>query len=91
MGPALMALVQDPEVDTPVRRSVAHALGALADDVTTVRALGVLLAESNIADSVHSAMWMISRRAGVRVYGKEEHGSTEVLVEPTNLSDVRVR
>jgi hypothetical protein len=65
-------------LDTRLRWTIARTVGNLAEDQITAYNLAKCLKTSDISDDIHSALWRVSRRAGVRIFindvsdGKEE-------------------
>jgi predicted NACHT family NTPase len=80
VAPDLLRLLSDQQLGSGVRRSIA-ALATLANDEESVRIMATLLLTSDIADSIHRALWAASHRAGVRVYIIEgEHREKQVKI-----------
>lgn len=77
--PDLLNLLSNKEIDQDVRKSIAQALGQLANDETTVQALAQFLQTSDIADEIYRVLWTVSRRIGVRVF--KANGQVGNLVE----------
>lgn len=63
----MLQLLSNSRVDKDVRKHTAIALGQLANDETTVRALVECLKISDIQDVIHSVLWKVSREARVSV------------------------
>jgi hypothetical protein len=51
-----------------LRGSIASALAAYANDISIIEGLIKSLQDKEISDSVYSALWTISRRAGVWIF-----------------------
>ena len=66
-GDMVLAL-SDKRLDVDLRRSIAGALAAYANDIPIVAGLIKSLQDKEISDSVYSALWTISRRAGVWIF-----------------------
>jgi hypothetical protein len=64
----LVQLLADEQQDMFLRRSIASALAAYANDISIVEGLIKSLQDKEISDSVYSALWTISRRAGVWIF-----------------------
>jgi HEAT repeat protein len=64
----LVRLLSDEQLDVDLRRSIASALAAYATDISIVEGLIKSLQDKEISDSVYSALWTISRRAGVWIF-----------------------
>jgi hypothetical protein len=64
----LVQLLVDERLDVDLRRSIASALAAYANDISIVEGLIKTLESKEISDSVNSALWTISRRAGVWIF-----------------------
>ena len=64
----LVGLLSDERLDVNLRRSIASALAAYANDISIIEGLIKLLQDKEISDSVYSALWTISRRAGVWIF-----------------------
>jgi len=64
----LVQLLSDDRLDVDLRRSIATALAAYANDISIVEGLIKSLQDKEISDSVYSALWTISRRAGVWIF-----------------------
>jgi len=64
----LLALVRDTHMDPSVRRSITNTLSALGENEDHVRLLAELLPTSDIPDSIHRALWTLSRQFGLRIY-----------------------
>ena len=63
----LLQLLSKQQLDPYVRTRIALVLEHLADDEKAVRALTMLLEGSDIIDSIHRTLWMVSRKAGVTI------------------------
>jgi len=64
----LVQLLSDDQLDVNLRRSIASALAAYANDISIVEGLIRSLQDKEISDSVYTALWAISRRAGVWIF-----------------------
>ena len=64
----LVQLLSDEQLDVNLRKSIASALAAYANDISIVEGLIKSLQDKEISDSVYSALWTISRRAGVWIF-----------------------
>jgi len=81
VAPDLLRLLSNQQLDPNVRTSIAQSLGILANDAESVRVMATVLPTSNIADSIHRALWTTSHRAGVRIFIIEgEHGEEQVEI-----------
>ena len=69
-----MNLLADKHLDSDVSKEIAQTLGQFAQDEATIRLFATIMLKSNIADSIHRALWAASRRARV---------SINVVDEPT--------
>jgi hypothetical protein len=79
--PELRRLLSDEQVDTSIRESIAIALGTLGNDEESVRVMATLLLTSDIADTIHRALWTASHQAGVRIFVIEgEDGKKQVEI-----------
>ena len=63
-----MQLLSDERLDVDLRRGIASALAAFANDISIVEGLIKSLQDKEISDSVYIALWTISRRAGVWIF-----------------------
>jgi HEAT repeat protein len=63
----LVHLLSNKRLEVDLRRSIAGALASYADGISIVEGLIKPLQDKKISDSVYSALWTISRRAGVWV------------------------
>ena len=68
MAGDLVQLLSDEQLDVNLRKSIANALAAYANDISIVEGLIESLQDKEISDSVYSALWTISRRAGVWIF-----------------------
>lgn len=86
----LVALLSNEQVSASVRESIASVLPTLVDNEEEVAVLAALLPTSDIADSIHSALWTLSRRLGLRILvsngSEEKHVSVVKLNEGSHLS-----
>jgi len=64
----LAQLLSDERLDVVLRKSIASALAAYANDIPIVEGLIKPLQDTEISDSVYSALWTISRRTGVWIF-----------------------
>jgi HEAT repeat protein len=64
----LVQLLSDARLDVNLRRSIASALAAYVNDISIFEGLIKSLQNKEISDSVYSALWTISRRAGVWIF-----------------------
>jgi HEAT repeat protein len=64
----LVQLLSDERLDVDLRKSIADALAAYASDISIVEGLIKSLEDREISDSVYSALWTISKRAGVWIF-----------------------
>jgi len=78
IAPELVRLLSDEQLNDEVRTSIADALGNLVDDDTTVYALATIISElvlmpetSNITNAAYTALWIVSRQTGFRVFMTE--------------------
>ena len=90
IAPDLLPLLSDEQIDRAVRKAIASALGTLSDDESAVRALAGFLLQgseeaivsiSDTADSIHQALWKVSRRAGMRVFMDDPLGKKIKVVK----------
>src|SRR5215831_7654289 len=69
--PDLLGLLADKQVDVFVRKYISRSIEQLANDDLTVRSLATMLLQgTDVADAIYTALWTVSRRAGVRVFLK---------------------
>ncbi|WP_201384740.1 HEAT repeat domain-containing protein [Ktedonobacter sp. SOSP1-52] len=78
--PPLLELLHRRVIIREVRAVIADVIGMLADDEATVHRLVDLLPGSDIADSIHQALWAVCRRAGVTVIASGP-GNMQLRVE----------
>ena len=64
----LVQLLSDEQLDVNLRKSIANALAAYANDISIIEGLIKSLQDKEISDSVYSALWTVSRRAGVWIF-----------------------
>jgi hypothetical protein len=64
----LVHLLSDDQLDVNLRKSIASMLAAYANDISIFEGLIKSLQDTEISDSVYSALWTISRRAGVWIF-----------------------
>jgi hypothetical protein len=64
----LVRLLSDERLNVNVRWNIADALAVYANDISIVKGLIKSLQDKEISDSVYSALWTISRRAGVWIF-----------------------
>src|SRR5947209_14872435 len=64
----LVQLLSDEQLDVNLRRSIASALAAYANDISIIEGLIESLQDKEISDSVYSALWTVSSRAGVWIF-----------------------
>ncbi|MEO6892813.1 MAG: NACHT domain-containing protein [Ktedonobacteraceae bacterium] len=81
--PALRQMLLNETMHADIRKKIAEAIAELADDEETVRALVPLLRVHYLEDTIHSALWPVSRRAGLRLLwvGSRGHVTKNVSVE----------
>jgi len=65
---AMVQLLSDDRQAVNLHRSIASALAAYANDISIVEGLIRSLQDKGISDSVYTALWTISRRAGVWIF-----------------------
>src|SRR3989440_4318303 len=75
----LVQLLSDEQLDVNLRKSIANALAAYANDISIVEGLIKSLQDKEISDSMYSALWAISRRAGVWIF------SMHLTAHPKNV------
>jgi HEAT repeat protein len=68
VAPDLVQLLSDGQLPVELRKSIADALAAYTNDISIVSGLIKSLQDREIADSAYSALWTISRRAGVWIF-----------------------
>src|SRR5207244_4350131 len=64
----LVQLLSDERLAVNLRRSIASALAVYANNISIVEGLIKSLQDKEISDSVYTALWTISRRAGVWIF-----------------------
>src|SRR5437667_7895366 len=64
----LVQLLSDDQLPVDLRKSIAGALAAYANDIPIVEGLIKSLQDKEISDSVYSALWTISRRTRVWIF-----------------------
>ncbi|MDQ2907286.1 MAG: HEAT repeat domain-containing protein [Chloroflexota bacterium] len=81
--PALRQMLLNETMHADIRVRIAKAIAQLADDEETVGALVPLLRVHYLEDTIHSALWPVSRRAGLRLLwiGGRGHIAKNVSVE----------
>ena len=70
VAPELLRLLADPQTDSYLCQCIATALQSLARSKKDVEVLVKLLLSENenyVADSLYNTLWIVSRRARVRV------------------------
>lgn len=63
--PCLFRPISHRHIPRVMRLKLIHAIGQLANDAATIHDLVVELAQSDMADVIHHALWAISRRMSV--------------------------
>ena len=83
--PDMLALLANEQVETWVLASIAGTLSSLIQNEAEVRSLTALLPTSDIADSIHRLLWIISRQLGLRIVvsNRPEGEHMEVIRSPT--------
>jgi HEAT repeat protein/energy-coupling factor transporter ATP-binding protein EcfA2 len=81
--PQLMGMLANEQVDVSVLMSIAGALAGLIDKEEHVRFLASILPDfsySYISDNIYRALWIGSRRIGVRILVRNESGRLRLEV-----------
>jgi len=78
--PDLLRLLADGKLDRSIRWSVIQTIGDLANDEATVSALATYLNMTESANDVYRALWTLSRRAGIRLFGGDGPGGEQIEV-----------
>ena len=84
--PQLVALLFYNQVDNRVRMKTATILSSLVESEEQVHILATHLSSSDIADSIHSALWTMSRRLELRILVGNGPGNKQVEVAKLSKS-----
>ena len=80
VAPQLVALLSNEQLDTTVRWGIAETLETVGAAEETVQALAHLVLISDIADTIHSTLWTISRQLSLRIVVTDEPAGQQVKV-----------
>jgi HEAT repeat protein len=88
VAPALVSMLSNEQINWNVRWSIAGALGSLVGDEKDIQKLVALLPSSDIADRIHSSLWTLSLRMGVRILVVDNAGGQQLKVVKWSIPSV---
>jgi len=73
-------MLANEQIEKNVRENIARTVGVLGHDETIIQSLAELLPDSDIAGVIHSTLWTLSRRVGVRIFMVEGADGKQIKI-----------